>query len=51
MRLSAQLTSRETEIAALLACDYSTVKRRSANLKKMFGTEKEPRQFIRDLVL
>ena len=45
------LNLEDVQIAALLACDYSTVKRRSANLKKMFGTEKEPRQFIRDLVL
>ena len=41
----------DVQIAALLSCDYSTVKRRSAKLKQAFGTEKELRQFIREFVL
>lgn len=40
----------DVQIAALLSCDYSTVKRRSTKLKQAFGTEKELRQFIRELV-
>ena len=45
------LNLEDVQIAALLSCDYSTVKRRSAKLKQAFGTEKELRQFIRELVL
>ena len=40
----------DVQIAALLSCDYSTVKRRSTKLKQVFGTEKELRQFIREFV-
>ena len=45
------LNVEDVQIAALLSCDYSTVKRRSAKLKEAFNTEKEVRQFIRELVL
>ena len=41
----------DVQIAALLSCDYSTVKKRSLKLKKAFGTEKELRLFIREFVL
>ena len=40
----------DVQIASLLSCDYSTVKRRSTKLKQVFGTEKELRQFIREFV-
>ena len=45
------LNLEDVQIAALLSCDYSTVKRRTTKLKETFNTEKEPRQFIRELVL
>ena len=45
------LNLEDVQIAALLSCDYSTVKRRSAKLKQAFGTEKELRQFVREFVL
>ena len=45
------LNLEDVQIAALLSCDYSTIKRRSAKLKQVFGTEKELRQFIREFVL
>ena len=45
------LNIEDVQIAALLSCDYSTVKRRSAKLRQAFGTEKELRQFIREFVL
>ena len=45
------LNMEDVQIAALLSCDYSTVKRRSTKLKEAFNTEKEPRQFIREIVL
>ena len=45
------LNLEDVQIAALLSCDYSTVKRRSSRLKKAFGTEKELRLYIRELVL
>jgi tetratricopeptide (TPR) repeat protein len=41
----------DVQIAALLSCDYSTVKKRSLKLKKAFGTEKELHLFIREFVL
>ena len=41
----------DTQIAALLSCDYSTVKRRSSNLTRTVQTDKELRLFIRELVL
>ncbi|MBQ6771757.1 MAG: hypothetical protein IJP44_12370 [Bacteroidales bacterium] len=41
----------DVQIAALLSCDYSTVKRRSSKLKKAFGTEKELSLYVRELVL
>ena len=41
----------DVQIAALLSCDYSTVKKRSVKLKKAFGTEKKLRLFIREFVL
>ena len=45
------LNLEDVHIAALLSIDYSTVKRRSSKLKNIFNTEKEPRLFIRELVL
>ncbi|KWW29003.1 MAG: hypothetical protein F083_2319 [bacterium F083] len=45
------LNLEDVQIAALLSCDYSTVKKRSLKLKKAFHTEKELRLFIRELVL
>ncbi len=45
------LNLEDVQIAALLSCDYTTVRRRSLKLKEAFNTEKEPRQFIRELVL
>ena len=45
------LNLEDVHIAALLSIDYSTVKKRTAKLKAFFGIEKEPRQFIRELVL
>lgn len=41
----------DVQIAALLHSDYSTIKKRSAKLKKAFGTEKSLQIFIRELVL
>ncbi len=45
------LNLEDVQIAALLSCDYSTVKKRSLKLKKAFRTEKDLRLFIRELVL
>ena len=45
------LNAEDVQIAALLNCDYSTVKKRSAKLKKAFGTEKDLLLFIRGFVL
>ena len=45
------LNLEDVQIAALLSCDYSTVKKRSVKLKKAFHTEKDLRLFIRELVL
>lgn len=44
------LNLEDVQIAALLSCDYTTIKRRSSKLKKVFKTEKEPRTYIRGLV-
>ena len=41
----------DVQIAHLLSCDYSTIKKRSKKMKINFGIEKEPRQFIREYVL
>ena len=41
----------DVQIAHLLFCDYSTVKKRSRKLKTAFKIEKELRLFIKDLVL
>ena len=41
----------DVQIAHLLSCDYSTVKKRSKRMKSNFGIEKDPRQFIREYVL
>jgi len=45
------LNLQDVQIAALLNCDYSTIKKRAAKLKKVFGTEKELLFFIRGFVL
>ena len=45
------LNLEDVQIAALLSCDYTTIKRRSLKMKEAFNTEKGPRQFIRELVL
>lgn len=45
------LNLKDVEIAALLHSDYSTIKKRSAKMKKAFGTEKTLQDFIRELVL
>ena len=45
------LNMEDVQIAALLSCDYTTVKRRSSKLREAFSTQKDPRQFIRELVL
>ena len=45
------LNLEDVQIAHLLSCDYSTVKKRARKLKAAFNTEKEPRQFVRELVL
>ena len=39
------------QIAALLQCDYSTIKKRSAKLKMAFGTEKTLQIYLRAFVL
>ena len=44
------LNLQDVQIAHLLSCDYSTVKKRSAKLKKAFGTEKELLLYIRGLI-
>ena len=44
------LNLEDVQIAALLSCDYTTIKRRSSKLKEVFKTEKEPRSYIRGLV-
>ena len=41
----------DVQIAHLLSCDYSTIKKRSKKMKINFGIEKDPRQFIREYVL
>ena len=45
------LNLEDVQIAHLLSCDYSTVKKRSVKLKKAFGTEKELLLYIREYVL
>ena len=45
------LNLQDVQIAHLLSCDYSTVKKRSAKLKKAFGTEKELLLFIRGFIV
>ncbi len=45
------LNLKDVQIAALLHGDYSTIKKRSAKLKKAFDTEKSLQIFIRELVL
>lgn len=45
------LNLEDVQVAALLSCDYTTIKRRSLKIKTAFNTEKEPRQFIRELIL
>ena len=45
------LNLEDVQIAHLLHCDYSTVKKRSTKLKKAFGTEKELQLFVRGTVL
>ena len=45
------LNLEDVQIAALLNCDYSTIKKRSGKLRKVFGTEKELLFFIRGFVL
>ena len=45
------LNLEDVQIAALLNCDYSTIKKRSGKLRKVFGTEKELQFFIRGFVL
>ena len=41
----------DVQVAALLSCDYTTVKKRSLKLKEVFNTKKEPCQYIRELIL
>ena len=45
------LNLKDTQIAALLHFDYSTIKKRSAKLKKAFGTDKSLQVFFRELIL
>ena len=45
------LDLQDVQIAHLLSCDYSTVKKRSAKLKKAFRTEKELFLFIRGFIV
>ena len=45
------LNFEDVQIAHLLSCDYSTVKKRSKKMKTAFNTEKELRQFIREFIL
>jgi tetratricopeptide (TPR) repeat protein len=45
------LNLNDVQIAALLQCDYTTIKKRSAKLKNAFGTKKTLQVFIRELVL
>ena len=45
------LDLKDTQIAALLSCDYSTVKKRSSKLKLKFDTEKDLHLFIKEFVL
>ena len=45
------LNLEDVQIAAMLSCDYSTIKKRSLKMKEAFNTKKELRQFIRELVL
>ena len=45
------LNLKDVQIAALMYNDYSTIKKRSAKLKKAFGTEKTLQIFLRSLVL
>ena len=41
----------DAQIAAILHCDYSTIKKRSSKLRKAFGTDKELKVFVREFVL
>jgi hypothetical protein len=45
------LNLKDTQIAALLQCDYSTIHKRSVKLKRMFNTEEMLQVYIRNLVL
>ena len=45
------LNLKDVQIAALLHCDYSTIKKRSSKLRKVFSTEKSLQAFIREFVL
>ena len=45
------LNLKDTQISALLQCDYSTIYRRSVKLKRVFNTEETLQVFIRNLVL
>lgn len=45
------LNLKDTQIAALLQSDYSTVYKRSVRLKRMFNTDTPLQVFIRDFVL
>ena len=45
------LNLNDVQIAALLHCDYTTIKKRSAKLKNAFGTKKTLQVFVRELVL
>ena len=44
------LNLKDVQIAALLHCDYSTIKKRSSKLKRAFCTEKTLQAFIREFV-
>ena len=45
------LNFEDVQIAALLQCNYSTINKRSAKLKKAFRTEKTLQSFLREWVL
>ncbi len=45
------LNFEDVQIAALLQCNYSTIKKRSVKLKNAFQTEKTPQSFLREWVL
>ena len=41
----------DKQVAALLGVDYSTIKKRSAKMKKALGTDKEIPFLIKEIVL